>query len=287
MDRKKARRLLLEGPVKRIPAIYDGFSARIAQQIGFPAIAITGNALSGSVIGLPDVGLMSMAEVVHQAGRIAHTVDIPVLCDADTGYGGVLNVIRTVREFEAAGIAGIHLEDQVIPKRCGFVPGGVPVIDTKEYVKKIHAAVATRTDPSFLIIARTDAMKRSGLPEAARRARIYLEAGADAAMVIGANTVDELRSIHREAGGPFICVIQEFNESIDLTDEELNEAGCTVAIHVGAARGAVVRTLYDVLGTLYREGSTKSVLDKIASFDEYNRAIGLPEWLDLEKKYDR
>ena len=286
MDRKNARRLLLEGPVKRIPGVYDGFSARIAEQIGFPAVAITGNALSGSLIGLPDVGLISMSEVVSQAGRIARIVRVPVLCDADTGYGGVLNVIRTVREFEAAGLAGIHLEDQVTPKRCGFVPGGVPVVDAEEHATKIRAAVASRTDPDFLIIARTDAKSRFGIHEAARRAQTYLRAGADAAMVIGVTTLDEMRILRREAGGPFVAVIQEFNESINLTDAELNEGGCTLAIHAGSARGAMVRALNEVLGTLHREGSTKSVLDRIAGFDEYNASIGLAEWLDLEKKYD-
>lgn len=285
VDRESARRLLLNGPVTHVPAIYDGFSARIAEDVGFTALAISGNALSVSLLGMPDVGLITTMEVVAAAGRIVRSVNVPVICDADTGYGSVLNVVRTVHEFEAAGVAAIHLEDQLTPKRCGLLAGGVPVVDAGEHVKKIRAAVRAREDPDFVIIARTDAKGTLGLNEAARRARLYLEAGADAAMVIGANTAEDLRVLYRETSGPFVHVVHESNASIHVTDDELNEFGCTLAIHGSAARGAAVRALYKVLGALRRDGDTRGVADQIATLEEYNRTVGLEKWLELERTF--
>src|SRR3954463_719136 len=157
MSSTTLRRLLERGSVVRLPGAYDGLSARIAQQVGFPAVAFSGNAVSASILGVPDVGVLGMAEVVEHAGRIARNLDIPMLCDADTGYGGVMNVVRPVREFEPAGIAGIHIEDQVTPKRCGLLPHGIPVVSRDEFVSKMRAAVEARQSPDFLVIARTDA----------------------------------------------------------------------------------------------------------------------------------
>src|SRR5690606_31352276 len=167
---------------------------------------------------------------------IARNLDIPVICDADTGYGGVMNVIRTVREFEAAGIAGVHIEDQVTPKRCGLLPQGIPVVSMDEQVNKIRAAVEAKQSPDFLIIARTDAKSMHGLEDAAKRGRAYIEAGADAAIVMGANTPDELRFVADIVRGPLVAVIQEAPPTADLTDEVLQEAGCIFALHAGVVR---------------------------------------------------
>ncbi len=154
------RRLLEGGKLTRVPCAYDGFSARVAQQLGFPVIGFTGNAVSGSLLGIPDVGALGMWENVAHCGKIARSLNVPVLCDADTGYGGIMNVVRTVREFEAAGIAAIHIEDQVTPKRCGLLPQGIPVISREENAAKVKAACDARSSKDFLIIARTDAKSK-------------------------------------------------------------------------------------------------------------------------------
>lgn len=282
--RRTWRELVGSGSLLRVPAIYDGLSARIAQQAGFAAVAFSGNAVSASLLGMPDVGMLGMSENLEHAGRIARQLDVPVICDADTGYGGVLNVVRTVREFEAAGIAAIHIEDQVTPKRCGLLPQGIPVVSQEEHAQKIRAAVKARRSPDFWIIARTDAKSMHGLEEAARRGRAYVEAGADAALVMGANTPEELRYVASVVRAPLVTVIQESPPTSELTDELLQEVGCVLALHAGITRYAVVQALQEVLAALHRDHHTQSVRHRMASFEQYNQALGLPEWLALEEE---
>ncbi|HEY8370649.1 MAG TPA: oxaloacetate decarboxylase [Thermodesulfobacteriota bacterium] len=284
-DRGAIRRLLEQGRVTRIPCAYDGFSARIAEQAGFPAVALSGNAVSGSILGLPDIGVMGMWENVAHCGRIARSLRVPLVCDADTGYGGVTSVVRTVREFEAAGVAAIHIEDQVTPKRCGILPQGIPVVSQAEHVAKIRAAVEARESRDFLVIARTDAKSMHGLEEACRRARAYIEAGADAAMVVGANTPEELRYAASVVRAPLVAVIHETPPTTELTDDLLNEIGCAFAIHAGVMRYAVVKTLRTVAEALRKDGSTARVRDMMATFEEYNAVLGMDEWLALERKH--
>jgi 2-methylisocitrate lyase-like PEP mutase family enzyme len=282
--RKPWRELVGSGRLLRVPAIYDGLSARIAQQAGFAAVAFSGNAVSASLLGMPDVGMLGMSENLEHAGRIARQLNVPVICDADTGYGGVLNVVRTVQEFEAAGIAAIHIEDQVTPKRCGLLPQGIPVVSQEEHAQKIRAAVKARRSPDFWIIARTDAKSMHGLEEAARRGRAYVEAGADAALVMGANTPEELRYVASVVRAPLVTVIQESPPTSELTDELLQEVGCVLALHAGITRYAVVQALQEVLAALHRDHHTQSVRHRMASFEQYNQALGLPEWLALEEE---
>ena len=279
------RRLLEQRSVVRIPGAYDGLSARIAQQTGFPAVAFSGNAVSASLLGMPDLGVLGMTENVEHAGRVARNLQIPLICDADTGYGGVMNVARTVRDFEAAGVAGIHIEDQVTPKRCGLLPQGIPVVSQAEQVMKMRAAVEARSSPDFLIIARTDAKSMHGLEDASARARAYIEAGADAALVMGANTPDELRYVASVVRAPLVAVIQETPPTTELTDALLNEVGCAFALHAGVVRYAVVKAIQDALGALHRDGSTESVRSMMASFEQYNAVLGLQQWLDFEERH--
>ena len=279
------RRLFESRKTVHIPCAYDALSARIAEQAGFPAVALSGNAVSASLLGVPDIGVLGMAENVAHAGRVARSLAVPLLCDADTGYGGVLNVVRTVREFEAAGVAGIHIEDQVTPKRCGLLPQGIPVVTCDEQTRKIRAAVEARCSTDFVIIARTDAKSMLGLEDAAARARAYIEAGADAALVMGADTKQELRYVAGVVRAPLVTVIQEAPPTTDLTDEVLNEVGCAFALHAGVVRYAVVKALREVLGALARDGNTAAVRGMMASFEEYNAALGLEEWLSLEERY--
>ncbi|MCK9916015.1 oxaloacetate decarboxylase [Microbacteriaceae bacterium K1510] len=280
------RKLLTSGKVTRVPCAYDGFSARIAQQVGFPVVGFTGNAVSGSLLGVPDIGALGMWENVSHAGKIARGLDVPLICDADTGYGGVMNVVRTVREFEAAGVAAIHLEDQVTPKRCGLLPQGIPVVSRAESVAKMKAAVDARDNRDFLIIARTDAASQHGIEEAAARARSYIETGADAAIVMGAYTPDALRYVADVVRAPLVVVIQETPPTADLTDDVLEKVGCAFTMHAAVARYAVVKALQTALGTLRRQGTTRDIRGMMATFEEYNAALGLDEWLALESKYD-
>jgi len=279
------RRLMEQGRVTRIPLAYDGFSARMAEQAGFAAVGLSGNAVSGSVLGLPDIGVLGMWESVAHAGRIARSLSVPLFCDADTGYGGVMNVVRTVREFEAAGVAAIHIEDQVTPKRCGILPQGVPVVARDEFVQKIRAAVEARQSRDFLVIARTDAKSQHGLEDAAARGRAYVEAGADAALVVGANTPDELRYVADMVKAPLVAVIHETPPTTELTDDLLNEVGCVFALHAGVIRYAAIKALQTVLTTLRSDGSTAAVRHMMASFEDYNAVLGMDEWLALEARY--
>jgi 2-methylisocitrate lyase-like PEP mutase family enzyme len=226
-----------------------------------------------------------MSDVVGHVGRIARNLNVPVICDADTGYGGVNNVACTVREFEASGISAIHLEDQVTPKRCGLLEQGIPVITCNEQVLKIRAAFDARESMDFLLIARTDAKSMHGLEEAARRGRAFIEAGADAVLVMGADTPEELHYVADIVKAPLVSVIQESPPSSDLTDALLAEVGCIFALHAGTLRYAVVKTMSTALKVLYYEHSTEAVRDMMADFDEYNAAVGLHRWLDLERHY--
>ncbi len=277
--------LMTQGRLIRMPCAYDGLSARIAQDAGFAAVAFSGNAVSASLLGVPDIGILSLTDNVAHVGRIARTMQIPVICDADTGYGGVMNVIRTVQEFEAAGVAGIHIEDQITPKRCGLLPQGIPVLTQAEHCQKIRAAVSARRNPHFLIIARTDAKSMHGLEDAAARGRAYVEAGADAAMVVGANTPDELRYVASIVRAPLVAVIQETPPTTLLTNELLESVGCVFALHAAVARYAAVKALQDVYGALLRDSNTEAVRDRMASFQDYNAVLGLDHWMALEQQF--
>ena len=277
--------MLCQGRLVRMPCAYDGLSARIAQSVGFPAVAFSGNAVSASLLGLPDIGVMTLTENLAHAGRIARGLQIPMICDADTGYGGIMNVMRTVREFEAAGVAGIHIEDQVTPKRCGLLPQGIPVLDEAEACQKIKAAVYARTDPNFLIIARTDAKSMHGLEDAAKRARAYAHAGADAVLVMGANTPSELRHVADVAQAPLVVVVQEAGPTTELTNEMLESVGCVFALHAGVARYAAVKALQDAFTALHQDSHTRSVRERMASFEDYNQILGMDDWLQLERQF--
>ena len=282
---EKLKSMLDQGRLVRMPCAYDGLSARIAQSVGFSAVAFSGNAVSASLLGLPDIGVMTLTENLEHAGRIARGLQIPMICDADTGYGGIMNVMRTVREFEAAGVAGIHIEDQVTPKRCGLLPQGIPVLSQAEACQKIKAAVHARTDKNFLIIARTDAKSMHGLEDAAQRARVYAQAGADAVLVMGANTPDELRYVADVAQAPLVVVVQEAGPTTELSNEMLESVGCVFALHAGVARYAVVKALQDAFAALHQDSHTRSVRDRMASFDDYNQILGMDDWLQLERQF--
>ena len=249
------RQLLKSGQTLFVPGCYNALSARILEHVGFPALYMTGYGTSLSLLGLPDAGLATMTEMHLNARYIAAAVRVPVIADADNGYGNAINVIRTVRDYIGTGVAAIHIEDQVIPKRCGHVAGR-RVIPLAEAVGKYRAADAARRelDPDFLLIARTDARGAHGgsLDEAIRRANAYLEAGADMAFVEGPTSADEVRRIVREVRGPILY--NQTGVSPRFTTEELQELGIAVTIVPGAIFRATIAAVYDLAVALRDEG---------------------------------
>jgi 2-methylisocitrate lyase-like PEP mutase family enzyme len=249
---------------------------------------MTGNGVSASLLGRPDVGLIDLTLFASHAHRAAACVDIPLICDADTGYGNAVNVRQTVQEFEAAGVAAIHIEDQVSPKRCGHLPGSRPVIEIKEHVGKIEAALAARRDPDFVIIARTDAAAGHGLDEAIRRGKAYRAAGADVVFVElkgSPNIVDELKRVTREIDAPCLVNVEEAGNVGNLTAAELGALGFRLAIYPGLARYAAGYGIRQALEVLKRDGNTKQARDRMLSFKEYNEALKLSEVEEWERRF--
>jgi carboxyvinyl-carboxyphosphonate phosphorylmutase len=286
--RQILRKRLSEGPMIIAPGIYDAYGARFVEQAGFDAVYMTGNGVSASLLGRPDVGLIDLTLFASHAHRAAACVDIPLICDADTGYGNAVNVRQTVQEFEAAGVAAIHIEDQVSPKRCGHLPGSRPVIEIKEHVGKIEAALAARRDPDFVIIARTDAAAGHGLDEAIRRGKAYRSAGADVIFVElkgSPNIVDELKRVTREIDAPCLVNVEEAGNVGNLTAAELGALGFRLAIYPGLARYAAGYGIREALEVLKRDGNTKQARERMLSFKEYNEALKLSEVEEWERRF--
>ena len=250
----RLRELLKSTPLV-VPGCYDALSAKVLERAGFPAVYMTGYGTSLALLGLPDAGLATMSEMHLNARYIANAVAVPVIADADNGYGNAINVMRTVREYIQTGVAGIHIEDQAIPKRCGHVAGR-RVIPIEEAVGKYRAAVAVRRDldPDFVLIARTDARGANGgsLDEAIRRANAYLEAGADLAFVEGPTSVDEIRRVCTEVRGPVFY--NQTGVSPRLTPDQMKELGIAVTILPGATLRVALQAIWDFAAALRAEG---------------------------------
>lgn len=286
--RQKLRERLKSGPVIIAPGIYDAYGARLVEQAGFEAVYMTGNGVSASVLGRPDVGLVDLTLMTNQARHITACVDIPVISDADTGYGNAVNVRHTVREFEAAGVAAIHLEDQASPKRCGQLPGARPVIEFAEAVGKIEAAAAARRDPDFVIIARTDAAEAHGLDEAIRRGKAFHKAGADVIFVemkAGPSVLDDFKRVTSEVGAPCLVNMGAGGRLDELDAEGLGRLGLRIAIYPGLERAVAGFAIREALSGLMRDGNMKSVRGRTLSLKEYNEALKLEEVEEWEKKY--
>jgi len=282
---KTLREVLNRETTILVPGAYDAFSAKILKQAGFEVIYMTGSGVTASVIGMPDVGLLTMSEMVNQARHIVNATDLPVICDADTGYGNALNVIRTVREYERAGVAGIHMEDQVAPKKCGHFEGK-QVIAAEEMVKKIEAALYAREDENFLLIARTDARSIMGLDEALRRAHRYVAAGADMIFLESPQTVEELELIARELHGvPLLVNMVEGGKTPVLPFEELEKMGFKIVLYPTSTIRAVAKTVQDIATHLFAHKNPKGVEQLLIPFEEKNQITGLSEIVALENKF--
>ena len=285
--RQRLRQRLAQGPLLIAPGIYDAYGARLVEQAGFEAVYMTGNGVSASLLGRPDVGLVDLTLIASHAHRVAACVDIPLICDADTGYGNAVNVRRTIEELDAAGVAAIHLEDQVAPKRCGHLPGSRPVVSMDEHIGKIEAAIAARRDPDFVVIARTDAAAAHGLDEAIRRGQAYRKAGADVLFVElkdSPDIIEELRRVTGEIDAP--CLVNVGGGKLgELTAAELDQLGFRIAIYAGLGRYAAGFGIREALGVLKRDGNTKNARDRMLTFTEYNEALKLSDVEEWERRF--
>jgi 2-methylisocitrate lyase-like PEP mutase family enzyme len=276
-------RELLAGPDLIVaPGVFDGLSAALTARCGFPAAYLTGAGTAASGFGLPDIGLVSQTEMVERV-RMATGVlgDIPLIADADTGYGAVLNVVRTVREYERAGVAALHLEDQAFPKRCGHLPDK-ELVEPEVYLASLRAALDARTDPDLLIIARTDARGPLGLDAAIERANRYADAGADVLFVEAPRSTEELARIGREVPGPLLVNIVQGGLTPQTPAEELAAMGYRIAIHpttaIAAATGAMISSLAALRGI---DAGPMYPSDPRGLFE----LVGLREWSELGERH--
>ena len=267
------------------PGAYDALSARMIEQAGFPAVYMTGFGTSASLLGRPDVGLLTMSQMVDNARRIAQAVEVPVIADADTGYGNPLNVIRTVQEYELAGVSAIHIEDQAMPKKCGHMENK-QVIPIAEMTEKVRAAVEARRSNDFLIIARTDARAAEGLDSALRRARAYREAGADVLFVEAPQNEEEVTQVARAFPNvPLLFNWAEGGKTPPMPLEQLKELGYRIVIFPISALLVAAKAIQALLGEIQAHGTPMRIFPDRTSFQEFNEMIGLREIQQLEQRF--
>ena len=266
------------------PGIYDTLSAKIAERVGFKLAFISGYAVSATAIGEPDMGLLTQTEIIDHARRICQSVAIPIIVDADTGYGNSLNVVRTVRELIDAGAAGCFLEDQVWPKKCGHMRGK-KVIPRDEYLGKIRAAVDTKGDRDFFIVARTDALAAIDLNEAVARVEAAKAAGADATFIEAPGSLAELAEVGHRAPKPTVANMIEEGRTPLLTETKLSELGFQLILYPLAGLYASAKALETVYATLRTDGTTTAVADQLSAFEQFNSLIGVEKNFALAKRY--
>lgn len=287
----KARRvlqaMLRDSAIYIVPGVFEGFGALIAESVGFPVLYVTGNGLSASSIGMPDYDLMSMDEVIAGHRRITGIVNVPVIGDADTGYGSTLNVYRAIKEFERSGVAAVHLEDQASPKKCAYYKADMKLITAEEFCVKLRAALAARQDPEFAIIARTDAYRPHGLAETIRRCQLYAEAGADAVYVVGITSLPDIRAIVQAVPRPLILNCNDGDELALTPVDKLKECGVKMILYPATVRSAVIKGVETALKTLASKNSTQDVLGILAPISELNRLNRLSYYQDLERSLEK
>ena len=279
-------RELLEGPEPVLaPGAYDALTARLVEQAGFEAVYMTGFGTAASLLGRPDIGLLTLSEMVDNARRIAQAVEIPLIADADNGYGNPINVIRAVREYEAAGVSAIHIEDQISPKKCGHMEGK-QVIEASEMVEKVRAAVEARQSEDFVIIGRTDARAVEGMDGALERARLYREAGADVLFVEAPQSEEEISAVAEVFPEvPLLFNWVESGKTPPVPLERIKELGFRLVIFPVSTLLAATRSVQEVLAAIRGDGSPIKVLDELPPFDEFVDTIGLPEIQKLEERF--
>jgi 2-methylisocitrate lyase-like PEP mutase family enzyme len=284
ISRQVLKQLLRRDKLLVAPGCFDGLSARLVEEAGFEAAYLSGGAVARSM-GLPDIGLVTMSEVIERAAQVVSAVTIPVIADADTGYGNAINLVRTVREYQRVGVAAIHIEDQITPKRCGHLDGK-EVISLPEMLKKLEAALASRSDADFCIIARTDARSVHGLDDAIGRARAFAKLGVDAVFVEAPQSEAELEEIPRALPNiPLLVNVFKGGKTPMLPVERLEKMGYRIAIYPSETQRAGIHAMRQVLGLLKRHGTTEAMDDALTTFKERDKIVGLNDWQLLEKKF--
>lgn len=267
------------------PGAFDALSATLIEEAGFPAVYMTGFGTAASLLGRPDIGLVSSSEMIENARRIAGCVRVPVIADADTGYGNAINVIRTVRDYERAGVAGIHIEDQAMPKRCGHLTGKA-LVPAEEMAAKVGAAVAARDNPDFVVIARTDARAVEGLDAALDRAARYLDAGADVLFVEAPENEDEIEAIARTfAGVPLLFNWAEGGRTPPVGLDRLAELGYRIVIFPIGALLSAATAIRGFMATLARRGARGPDLAGLPTIKEFVESLGMAEIRELESRF--
>lgn len=265
------------------PGVFDLISALIADRMGFSALYMTGYGTVASHLGLPDAGLATYRDMVERAGRIAQMTKTPLIADADTGYGGLLNVAHTVRGYEAAGVAAIQIEDQELPKKCGHTTNR-RVIAAEEMARKIEVACNSRNSDDFLIIARTDSRTAHGIDEAIRRGKLYRDAGADIVFVESPESYEEMKRICSEIDAPTLANMVEGGRTPVLSAQRLKEIGFTIALFPGSGFLATGKALESVYADIRENGCTTEKTP-LYDFDQFNELIGFPEIWEFERRY--
>jgi 2-methylisocitrate lyase-like PEP mutase family enzyme len=272
------RERLAAGSILVVPGAFDALTGRLLERAGFEAIYRGGYAASAAAFGLPDLGITSSTEMTDHARRLCSAVGIPVIADADTGYGEVAQVIRTVNELERAGVAAIQLEDQVFPKRCGHMDGK-DVIAPELHERKLRAALDARSDPDTLIVARTDAIAVTGLEDAIARAHRYAAAGADVLFIDAPRSEDELRAIGSAGiGKPLLVNVSEYGRTPDLGAAAFERLGFSIALYPTSTLFAASQSTKELAASLRESGSTRAVVPRMMPFDELNETLGKDEW---------
>jgi methylisocitrate lyase len=267
-----------------LPGVFDALSARIAEKVGFDAIFQTGYGSAATLLGMPDYGFLNAGETIDNARRIIRAVSIPVIVDVDTGYGNPLNVWRLVRDLQSLGAAGIFLEDQVWPKRCGHMIGK-EVVSKDDYIMKLKAAVEARKDKDFIIVARTDARAPLGLDEAIQRGRAYHKAGADVIFIEAPRSIDELKRIAKDINAPLVANMIEEGLTPNLPSKDLLKMGYRIVVFPLSGLYAATFAIKQVFLELKNTGATQEGREMMVTFKDFNKFVDLQKYAALEKRY--
>ena len=278
------RELLARPDILVAPGTVDALTGRLIEEAGFQAVYASGAGVANAQFGLPDIGLVTMTEMIESIERIVKAVNIPVIADADTGYGNALNVTRTIQVYEDAGVAAIQLEDQVTPKKCGHF-NGKEVITAEEMAQKINAAVKTRKE--MLIIARTDSLATHGVEEAVRRANLYFQAGADLIFVEAPTQKEQIATLPKRINAPLLFNMTEGAKTPAMSHNELQEMGYRIVIHPNLALRISARAVQSALSVLQKTKSSELLLSSMLDWDERQRLVRLPEWEALDSELSR
>jgi 2,3-dimethylmalate lyase len=280
----KLRQMLQEPGIVAAPGAYDCLTARLIQQAGFPAVYMTGAGTSVAKLGYPDLALATASEMIANAAEIAAAVEVPVIADADTGYGSILNVQRTIRQYERAGVAAVHIEDQEFPKRCGHLDNK-RVIPTADMAQKIRAAVDARTDQDFVLIVRTDALAVTGWDDTMRRCEEYINAGADALFIEALRTPEEAEQVARTFNLPLLYNFVETGKSPLIPVQELERLGFKLVIFPVSALLTVSKVVANLMRELRQCGTTAHLMDNMVRLEECFEIVGLSEMLAQDARY--